>query len=121
MRVAGLLTALLAGCLAAGCAIPRALPSPRRATRPERVASGILKQLYTLQMTYRAMHGEFAATAEALETVGWEDQGSGYYPWIVHHRRRLCVAVLPARRPLVVASIDGAGRIHRGPYCGRPW
>jgi hypothetical protein len=114
--------ALVAGCRAAGRAIPATLPPPPRGTGPELAAGAVLRQLFTLQRTCQAVNDEFAAAPEQLKTVGWEDPApGGCYPWIVHHGARMFVAVLPARRPLVVASIDGSGRLHGGPYCGRAW
>jgi hypothetical protein len=110
------LVSLLAGCSAG----PRPLPAPR--AREQAYAQAWLRQLLTLQRTYFAKYGRYAATAEELTDVGWEPSPRARaYPWMVHYRRRLCVAVLPRNGGRGTWSVDGDGRLHAGPYCGRLW
>jgi hypothetical protein len=117
-QVRALTGAVFAAAVAAGCAPVQVAAVPRG----ELGAIAILKELYTLQRGYRAQYDAYASTTGELRTVGWDDNGvRDFYPWIVHHGRRLCVAALPKRRSLGTWSIDGRGTIWRGPYCGRPW
>lgn len=110
--------AVFAAAVAAGCAPVRVASLPPR----ELGAVSQLKELYTLQRSYQAQYDAYASTTGELRTVGWDDSGlQDFYPWIVHHGRRLCMAALPKRRSLGTSSIDGQGRIYHGPNCGRPW
>ena len=115
----------LALTVAAGCA-PRAGGHPRPMTafeaRNRAVASATLRQLLTLQATYREMYGAYAGSLAELQQVGWEEGRRGQMiPRIVHHRRRLCLAMLPRVRSLPAWSMGADRRLHRGAYCGRPW
>jgi hypothetical protein len=120
-RVCGALAAVSLVSLLAGCsAAPR--PSPAPLARDQSYAYAWLRQLLTLQRTYYEKYGRFAATADELSDVGWEPSPAARaYPWVVHHRRRLCVAVLPRGGARGTWSVDGDGRFHAGPYCGRLW
>ena len=64
-----LVVIVIIGILAA-IAIPKFSKASDRAKEKE--ADGILKQVYTLQSTYRAQHGAYATTVAQLETVGFE-------------------------------------------------
>jgi prepilin-type N-terminal cleavage/methylation domain-containing protein len=64
-----MIVVVIIGILAA-LAIPKFNNASARAK--EREADGILKQIYTLQMTYYAQNGTYAASSSALETVGWQ-------------------------------------------------
>jgi prepilin-type N-terminal cleavage/methylation domain-containing protein len=52
-----------------------AIPRFSRASNPakEKEADAILKQVYTLQQTYHARNGVYAATVPQLATVGFEE------------------------------------------------
>src|SRR5215211_7588462 len=64
-----MIVVVIIGILAA-LAIPRFTQASARAKEKE--ADGILKQVYTLQQTYYANNGTWAADFTALTTVGWE-------------------------------------------------
>jgi len=67
--IIGILTAM---------AIPRFKVSSHKSKEKE--ADLVLKQVYTLQQTYRAQHGQFALTAANLATVGFtEPTNLDYY------------------------------------------
>jgi prepilin-type N-terminal cleavage/methylation domain-containing protein len=65
-----MIVVVIIGILAA-IAIPKFNQASARAKEKE--ADGILKQVYTLQMTYTANHGAAAAAFSDLLEVGWED------------------------------------------------
>ena len=67
-----MIVVVIIGILAA-LAIPRFTQASGRAKEKE--ADGILKQLYTLQQTYRADKGVYASSlaSPGLKDVGWED------------------------------------------------
>jgi prepilin-type N-terminal cleavage/methylation domain-containing protein len=65
-----MIVVVIIGILAA-IAIPKFNQASARAKEKE--ADGILKQIYTLQNTYHAEHGAYAAGFPALVSVGWED------------------------------------------------
>jgi len=69
-----MIVVVIIGILAA-LAIPRFTKASDRAKEKE--ADGIIKQVFTLQQTYRAQHGTLAADVAALETVGFEAPVSG--------------------------------------------
>jgi len=64
-----MIVVVIIGILAA-LAIPRFTKASDRAKEKE--ADGILKQVYTLQETYKAQHGAYATQVTQLETVGFE-------------------------------------------------
>ncbi|HET7234773.1 MAG TPA: prepilin-type N-terminal cleavage/methylation domain-containing protein [Longimicrobium sp.] len=64
-----MIVVVIIGILAA-LAIPRFTQASARAKEKE--ADGILKQVYTLQQTYYANNGTYAADFTTLTTVGWE-------------------------------------------------
>ncbi|HEU4556235.1 MAG TPA: prepilin-type N-terminal cleavage/methylation domain-containing protein, partial [Longimicrobium sp.] len=64
-----MIVVVIIGILAA-LAIPRFTQASARAKEKE--ADGILKQVYTLQQTYYANNGTWAADFTGLTTVGWE-------------------------------------------------
>ena len=74
--VGGLIVVVVVGILAA-IAIPRFTATAERAKEQE--GEGLLKQAYTLEMTYYADHGRYARTFEELKTVGWADPVSPRY------------------------------------------
>ncbi|HEU4560249.1 MAG TPA: hypothetical protein VFS20_20535 [Longimicrobium sp.] len=84
-----------------------------------RVVAG-LQHLWSLQMTYQAIHGRFAATLDELKQVGWEEQDFGSYrPVITDSGSRLCVAMLPIGERRPAWSMSGRELLYRGPRCGR--
>lgn len=107
----------------AGCATARPLSMTGFGSRgpvEQRVLNG-LKQLFTLQMSYRAQNGHFAATTDELKQVGWEDgqDFGGYHPVVTDPGSRLCVAMVSTRGARATASMDGEGSVYAGPRCGR--
>ena len=68
-----MIVVVIIGILAA-IAIPKFNQASARAKEKE--ADGILKQIYTLQMTYTANHGAAATTFAQLQEVGWEAPGA---------------------------------------------
>jgi prepilin-type N-terminal cleavage/methylation domain-containing protein len=64
-----MIVVVIIGILAA-LAIPRFSKASDRAKEKE--ADGVLKQIYTLQQTYYAQHGDWAGSVSDLETVGFE-------------------------------------------------
>lgn len=76
-----MIVVVIIGILAA-LAIPRFSKAADRAKEKE--ADGILKQIYTLQQTYHAQHGEYATSVADLQTVGFEAPTAGQlknYTW----------------------------------------
>jgi type II secretion system protein G len=63
-----MIVVVIIGILAA-LAIPRFTQASARAKEKE--ADGILKQIYTLQETYKANNGKYATDFTGLTTVGW--------------------------------------------------
>jgi hypothetical protein len=112
----------------AGCAPP---PPPGSHPRPmtpfegrNRSAAGAtLRQLLTLQRTYRAMHDAWAVSVGDLREVGWEDgMREQMYARIVRvGDGGACMAMLPRVRSLPAWSMADDGVLHRGAFCGRPW
>jgi len=64
-----MIVVVIIGILAA-LAIPKFNNASARAKEKE--ADGILKQIYTLQSTYYAQHGTYAADGTALQETGWD-------------------------------------------------
>jgi hypothetical protein len=108
--------------LLAGCATGRPLNMRELGARgpgEQRVLSG-LKQLYTLQKTYQAQNGRFAASTDELKQVGWRDQEFGdYQPWVTDSGNRLCLAMVTSRGRHEAYSMDAEGLAYRGARCGR--
>ncbi|HST62957.1 MAG TPA: prepilin-type N-terminal cleavage/methylation domain-containing protein [Longimicrobium sp.] len=78
-----MIVVVIIGILAA-IAIPKFSNASARAKEKE--AEVILKQVYTMQGTYRAEHGTWATTVPQLETVGWEEPTSvKNYTWTAAH------------------------------------
>jgi prepilin-type N-terminal cleavage/methylation domain-containing protein len=75
-----MIVVVIIGILAA-LAIPRFTQASGRAKEKE--ADGILKQMYTLQQTYKADKGTYATSlgSPGLQDVGWEDPSTSlkYY------------------------------------------
>jgi type II secretion system protein G len=64
-----MIVVVIIGILAA-LAIPRFNQATARAKEKE--ADGVLKAYYTMQQTYKAANGTFAANETQLATTGWE-------------------------------------------------
>ncbi|HYW13990.1 MAG TPA: prepilin-type N-terminal cleavage/methylation domain-containing protein [Longimicrobium sp.] len=78
-----MIVVVIIGILAA-IAIPKFSNASARAKEKE--AEVILKQVYTMQGTYRAEHGTWAASTTDLATVGWEAPTSvKNYTWTDGH------------------------------------
>jgi type II secretion system protein G len=76
-----MIVVVIIGILAA-IAIPKFSNASARAKEKE--AEVILKQVYTMQETYRAEKGAYAATVAQLTTVGFEEPAAGSvknYTW----------------------------------------
>ena len=74
-----MIVVVIIGILAA-IAIPKFNQASARAKEKE--ADGILKQVYTLQMTYFANNGVYAPDVAALQTVGFEAPTNlQHYTW----------------------------------------
>jgi len=122
-RASTVLRTLPLAALLAGCATARPLSMIEfgaRGPTEQRVLGG-LKQLFTLQMSYRAQNGRFAATTDELKEVGWEDgqDFGGYHAQVTDHGSRLCVAMVSTPGARATASMDGEGTAYAGPRCGR--
>ncbi len=78
-----MIVVVIIGILAA-IAIPKFSNASARAKEKE--AEVILKQVYTMQGTYRAEHGTWAGSTTDLQTVGWEAPTSvKNYNWTDSH------------------------------------
>ena len=111
------LLAILAACATARPVEMREFGA--RGDQERRVLDG-LKMLYTLQMTYQAQHGRFAAGVDELRQVGWRDQDFGSYrPAVTDSGSRFCVAMLPTRERGPAWSMSHEGWVYRGARCGR--
>ena len=117
--VGGLFVVVVVGALAA-IAIPRFTLAAERAKEKE--GEGLLKQAYTLEMTYYADHGAYAHTFEELKTVGWaEPPAPRYYSVAIASADStdFCLHALPlpgaAVKPIRV-GITGA--MEHGARCG---
>ena len=76
-----MIVVVIIGILAA-IAIPKF--SNASARSKEKEAEVILKQVYTMQETYRAEKGAYATAVDSLETVGFEEPAAGAvknYTW----------------------------------------
>ncbi|HEX6910896.1 MAG TPA: hypothetical protein VF142_10895 [Longimicrobium sp.] len=105
-------------------AVPRLAESPRGPTAPPEArtkeAEVVLKQAYTLQYTYKAERGTYAATMDSLRVVGWEPPpGLRYYhpPRVTQWRDRLCVVMEPRDADLWPVHVDDEGDLGRGRAC----
>jgi hypothetical protein len=87
---------------------------PREARSVE--AIGLLKQAYTLQETYRAMHGRYAEGFEQLREVGWEPIPMRHFHPLemVRSGERLCIVARPRAADLWPVHVDERGKITRG-------
>jgi len=90
-----MIVVVIIGILAA-LAIPRFSQASARAKEKE--ADGILKQIYTLQMSYFANSGAYATTYAQLQTVGYEAPGA---------LRHYTAPAAPSPFPLTMASCNG--------------
>jgi hypothetical protein len=82
-------------------------------------AESVLKQAYTLQETYRAVNGRYAATFAELERVGWEAPPGlrQYHPARIVRASGddFCVEMLPLRQDLWPQHVGPSGQAQRGP------
>ncbi|HET7234096.1 MAG TPA: hypothetical protein VFJ16_29050 [Longimicrobium sp.] len=115
-------TAAIALLLAGGCATAGPVDLREfhaRQLGDERMLAG-LKMMYTVQQTYQAANGRFAASTEELREVGWRDADfGGFRPVVTDPGSRLCIAMLPTDGARRAWSMDGEGFLYRGPRCGR--
>ena len=96
-----MIVVVIIGILAA-LAIPRFNQASARAKEKE--ADTLLKQIYTLQQTYFANSGAYAATYAQLQTVGYEAPGA---------LRNYTAPAAPSPFPLTMASCTGTGYNNR--------
>ena len=96
---------------------PEQYPSETRAME----AHGVLKQAYTLEMTYAAQYGHFTPTVDSLRVVGWEPSPLRYFqqPVVRVNGERFCIVAQPRTADLWPVHIDEKGGIGRGSRCGR--
>jgi type II secretion system protein G len=90
-----MIVVVIIGILAA-LAIPRFSKASDRAKEKE--ADGILKQVYTLQQTYKAQNGVYASAVTDLEKVGFEAPTTlKNYTWAgdASIADGACLAILP--------------------------
>lgn len=116
--VAGLIGVVVIGILAA-IAIPRFTQASGRAKEQE--GEMLLKQVYTLEMTYYANNGSYASTLDELKSVGWQPQETRYYDVEIRLGEGGGLACLEARtkrgtdvQPL---SMDSAGTMYHDEGC----
>jgi prepilin-type N-terminal cleavage/methylation domain-containing protein len=93
-----MIVVVIIGILAA-LAIPRFNQASARAKE-----NTLLKQIYTLQQTYYANAGAYAATYAQLQTVGYEAPGA---------LRNYTAPAAPSPFPLTMASCTGTGYNNR--------
>jgi len=105
----------------AALAIPRFTMAAQRAKEKE--GERMLKQLFTLENTYYANQGTYAASTDELRSVGWgpADSALYYVPGITLAPARDAIVCLEARpkqgadvQPL---SMDSVGVIYHGEHC----
>jgi hypothetical protein len=91
---------------------PEQYPPEARAVE----ATGLLKQAYVLQQTYRAQHDRYAEGFEQLREVGWEPVPMRHFHPLemVRSGERLCIVARPRAADLWPVRIDGQGKIERG-------
>lgn len=82
-------------------------------------AQPVLKQAYTLQLTYRAEHGAYAAVMDSLRSVGWEPPPLRYFhlPRVTQSGERLCIVMEPRDADLWPVHVDDEGDLGRGRAC----
>jgi hypothetical protein len=97
---------------------PRADQLPPEARMAE--ATGVLKQVHTLQRTYQAEHGAYAPNLYELRTVGYEEPTLRHFlaPRLLRADARLCIVLEPRTPDLWPMHVDESGTVRQGRECG---
>ena len=101
-----MIVVVIIGILAA-IAIPKFSNASARAKEKE--AEVILKQVYTMQETYKAEKGSYADTEARLQTVGWEPPAAGAlknYTWVTNTSMQEDTCLQPIGEPHSGKQID---------------
>jgi prepilin-type N-terminal cleavage/methylation domain-containing protein len=106
-----MIVVVIIGILAA-IAIPKFNQASARAKEKE--ADGILKQIYTLQMTYTANHGVPAAAFTDLLEVGWESPATSLKHYTLPADPTLPATMAKTGTGYCDRVIDANGRIDPG-------
>ncbi len=108
-----MIVVVIIGILAA-MAIPRFQVTASKAKEKE--ADILLKNVYTMQKAYKSAKGEYAATADQLIQIGFEqpqEAGLEYYTWTTNQNVNidpaLCLATNPPGAAWKGRKIDSEG------------
>ncbi|MGH7459307.1 MAG: type IV pilin protein [Longimicrobiaceae bacterium] len=116
-----MIVVVIIGILAA-IAIPRFTTMAKESKQVE--ADPILKQIYTLQQTYRVQEGAYAPTIGELAGVGWESVSPKYFTIdetaSVGGGADFCAVLTADHDDVESRAVDETGQLHRGSGCNEP-